>query len=189
MSQAQPLEEKQINIAWRHSCSVYCRQTHHVCRVLPWVDNLHSHLSEWLTSRSLPFWYLCWWCLILSESLPAYLVSMLLLVLEQQKQGMFMGHMCNVSSWLRFRASVKCFSDLFHVFLPSNRTSFISPESDCCISSANIFASSVPGEEDESYIQMVIIFYMHWVCLFLFKGFYGLSKHSTEGYIHDIIHL
>ncbi|XP_018414161.1 PREDICTED: GRB2-associated-binding protein 3-like, partial [Nanorana parkeri] len=37
--------------------------------------------------------------------------------------------------------------------VPYNRTSFISPESDC-ISSANIFASSVSGEEDESYIPM-----------------------------------
>ncbi|XP_077334886.1 GRB2-associated-binding protein 3 [Lithobates pipiens] len=37
--------------------------------------------------------------------------------------------------------------------VPYNRTSFISPESDC-ISSANIFANLVSGEEDESYIPM-----------------------------------
>ncbi|MEE6497003.1 hypothetical protein FKM82_002554 [Ascaphus truei] len=37
--------------------------------------------------------------------------------------------------------------------VPYNRTSFISPESDC-IRSANIFANSVSGEEEESYIQM-----------------------------------
>ncbi|KAM4664061.1 GRB2-associated-binding protein 3 [Discoglossus pictus] len=37
--------------------------------------------------------------------------------------------------------------------VPYNRTSFISPENDC-ISSANIFASSISGDEEESYIQM-----------------------------------
>ncbi|XP_075040459.1 GRB2-associated-binding protein 3 [Mixophyes fleayi] len=37
--------------------------------------------------------------------------------------------------------------------VPYNRTSFISPESDC-ISSANIFSSSVSGEEEGSYIPM-----------------------------------
>lgn len=37
--------------------------------------------------------------------------------------------------------------------VPYNRTSFISPESDG-ISSANIFASSVSGDEEESYIPM-----------------------------------
>lgn len=39
----------------------------------------------------------------------------------------------------------------------SNRTSFISPERDFS-NSARIFASSVSGEEEESYIQMVITF-------------------------------
>ncbi|XP_040179852.1 GRB2-associated-binding protein 3 [Rana temporaria] len=37
--------------------------------------------------------------------------------------------------------------------VPYNRTSFISPESDC-ISSANIFANPVSGEEDECYTPM-----------------------------------
>ncbi|XP_028570829.1 GRB2-associated-binding protein 3 isoform X1 [Podarcis muralis] len=37
--------------------------------------------------------------------------------------------------------------------VPYNRTSFISPERDC-INSARVFASSVSGEEEESYIQM-----------------------------------
>ncbi|XP_042335287.1 GRB2-associated-binding protein 3 [Sceloporus undulatus] len=37
--------------------------------------------------------------------------------------------------------------------VPYNRTSFISPERDC-IYSAKVFASSVSGEEEETYIQM-----------------------------------
>ncbi|XP_066496360.1 GRB2-associated-binding protein 3 [Tiliqua scincoides] len=37
--------------------------------------------------------------------------------------------------------------------VPYNRTSFISPERDC-INSARVFASSISGDEEESYIQM-----------------------------------
>ncbi|NXA45953.1 GAB3 protein, partial [Nothocercus julius] len=60
--------------------------------------------------------------------------------------------------WLHFRASVRCFLNLSCVFLHSNRMSFISPERDG-INSARIFANSVSGEEEESYIHMVIFIF------------------------------
>uniref|UniRef100_A0A8C8RC10 GRB2 associated binding protein 3 n=1 Tax=Pelusios castaneus TaxID=367368 RepID=A0A8C8RC10_9SAUR len=53
----------------------------------------------------------------------------------------------------RRKSSARCFLNHSCVFLPSNRTSFISPERDG-INSARIFANSVSGEEEESYIQM-----------------------------------
>lgn len=63
-----------------------------------------------------------------------------------------------VRLWLHFRASVRCFLNLSCVFLHSNRMSFISPERDG-INSARIFANSVSGEEEESYIHMVIFIF------------------------------
>lgn len=61
-----------------------------------------------------------------------------------------------VSSWLAFRAAVRHCFDLIYIFVLSNRTRFLSPERNG-INSARFFANSVSREEEESYIQMVIL--------------------------------
>lgn len=66
-----------------------------------------------------------------------------------------------VSSWLAFRPAVRHCFDLIYIFVPSNRTSFLSPERNG-INSARFFANSVSREEEKSYIQMVILYFSHF---------------------------
>jgi hypothetical protein len=67
----------------------------------------------------------------------------------------------HVSSWLLFIAAVRHCFDLiyiFYIFVLSNRTSFLSPERND-INSARFFANPVTREEEESYIQMVMLYF------------------------------
>ncbi|XP_053129908.1 GRB2-associated-binding protein 3 isoform X2 [Hemicordylus capensis] len=61
--------------------------------------------------------------------------------------------------------------------VPYNRTSFISPERDC-INSARVFASSVSGEEEETYIQME-----HWQATSPSSDIFQWPKKSNLDYL------
>lgn len=66
----------------------------------------------------------------------------------------------HVSSWLAFRAAVRHCLDLTYISVLSNRTSFLSPERNG-INPARFFANSVSREEEQSYMQMVILYFSH----------------------------
>lgn len=94
-------------------------------------------------------------------------------------RGGLKSHGGHVSSWLAFRTAVRHCFDLIHIFVLSNRTSFLSPERNG-INSARFFANSISREEEESYIQMVILYFTH--SSFLHPNLYSYKLIIKETY-------